>query len=101
MAGVGIVYAARQLTSRTALELYALVLSACGVIFFVSLPHVFANLVHVMNGGLPSITTFALTAVMSTKLIVQLALLIGSFSLVSLAVNTLRSVSHPPTLAVR
>ena len=101
MAGVGILYVARRATSRTALELYMLALSACGVIFFVSLPHVFVNLMHVESGGLLSVAAFVLAAVLGTSLVVQLALLIGSFSLVSLGVHTLRPVSRAPTLATR
>ena len=98
MAGVGTIYIARQLSSRIALEIYALVLSAAGVIFFVSLPHVFANLAQVANGGVPGITAFILSAVLGTKVIVQVALFLGMIATASLAVSLTRS-SVPHSLA--
>jgi len=91
MAGVGAFYVLRRATSRTAFEIYAIALSFLGVVYFVSLPHVVSNFVHVAQGGLPSITTFALAAVLGTKLIVQVALFIGAATLVSLVVNLSRS----------
>jgi hypothetical protein len=95
MASVGVIYIARKLTSRFALECYALALSFVGAAFFVSLPHVAVNLLHVTNGGLPSIGTFVVTAVLQTKLVVQIATLIGAVSLILLAVDIVRSLNTP------
>ena len=98
MAGVASIYAWRVLSGRTALECYALFLSAFGVTLFVSLPHVFANFSSVAAGGLPNITTFILTAVLGTKLVVQLALVVGAFALLLLARDVVRP-SLQPTFA--
>ncbi len=91
MAGVAVVYAARKLTSRLALECYALALSVAGLAFFASLPHVFANLAQVAQGGAVSIGVFFISAVLGTKLVVQLALLIGAVALVAMGVDIARS----------
>jgi hypothetical protein len=95
MAGVGVIYTARMLTSRLALECYALVLSVGGAAFFVSLPNVVANLAHVANGGLLSIGTFLVSAVLGTKLVVQLAVLVATAALVAIGVDIVRQSSAP------
>lgn len=93
MASIAIVYAVRKATSRIALECYALVLSFAGAAVFVSLPHVAANLSNVASGGIVSIGAFFISAVLGTKLIVQLALLVGISALVLMAVDIARSGS--------
>ncbi len=95
MAGVGVVYTARRLSSPLAIKLYALALSVVGLVVFVSLPHVAANFMNVARGGVGSIEGFALTAVLRTTIVVQLALGIGIFAIVSLLSDVVRSVSHP------
>lgn len=90
MAGVAVVYTARMLTSRFALECYALALSFAGTAYFVSLPNVAANLLHVASGGLPSISTFLVSAVVGTKLVVQLALLVGTAAVVFMGFDIAR-----------
>jgi hypothetical protein len=93
MAGVAVVYTARKLTSRFALECYALALSFAGAAFFVSLPNVFQNLTHVAQGGVVSIGVFFLTAILQTKLVVQVATLIGIASLILIGVDMARSAT--------
>jgi hypothetical protein len=95
MAGVGVVYLARRLISRTALEAYILMVSGAGIILFVSLPHVLANFTHAASGGAPSVTAFVLSAVLGTKLVVQIALLVGAFTFISLVTNLARSSAVP------
>ncbi len=94
MAGVAVVYTARKLTSRFALECYALALSFAGAAFFVSLPNVFQNLTHVAQGGVVSIGVFFLTAILQTKLVVQVATLIGIASLALIGFDMARSVTE-------
>lgn len=91
MASVGIIYVARKLTSRLALECYALILSLVGVAYFVSLPNVVANFTHVAQGGLVSIGAFLVAAVLGTKLVVQVAVLVGAVALALMVVDMVRS----------
>lgn len=93
MAGVGVVYAARKLTSRFALECYALALSFAGAAYFVSLPHVAQNLFNVTSGGFPSVETFVLAAVLHTKLVVQIAMAVGLASVLLIGADMVRSSS--------
>jgi len=95
MAGVAVVYTTRKLTSRFALECYALALSFAGAAYFVSLPNVFANLTHVAQGGAVSIGVFFLSAILHTKLVVQVAVLIGAASLMLIGVDIVRSAQSP------
>lgn len=95
MAGVAVVYTARRLTSRFALECYALTLSLAGAAYFVSLPNVLSNLTHVAQGGLVSIGVFFVSAVLHTKLVVQVATLIGMVSLILMGVDVARSAATP------
>ena len=84
MAGVAVIYVVRKLTSRRAVECYALFLSAFGITLFVSLPHVAANFVHVESVGLPATGLYILSAVEKTNLIVQAALMLGVVAAFSL-----------------
>lgn len=95
MAGVGVIYAARKATSRFAFECYGLALSVAGAAYFVSLPNVFANFTHVMQGGLPSTATFIVAAIAGTKLVVQIAVAIGGVALLAMAVDLVRSATTP------
>jgi hypothetical protein len=98
MASVGVVYAVRKATSRLALECYALVLSLAGTAYFVSLPHVWANFMHVANGGVLSVGTFVITAVLSTKLVVQIAVSVGAIAFILMAVDVVRGTSQQETI---
>jgi hypothetical protein len=99
MASVGVIYTARKLTSRLALECYALALSFAGAAFFVSLPHVLQNLTQVAHGGIASIGVYFVSAVLGTKLVVQLALLVGACALIALGVDVARSSPPARTFA--
>ena len=94
MASVAVIFAVRQLTSRLALELYALALSFGAVGFFVSVPHVILNLESTMRGGLPSVAAFTIAAVVGTKLLVQLALILGFAGAVALFSDIVRSAGR-------
>lgn len=80
MAGVAAIYVGRKLSSRKALEAYALLASIVGIALFTSLPHVVSNLLHVESAGFPAVATFFLSAVVKTNLIVQAALLVGAIA---------------------
>lgn len=95
MAGVGTVYVARKLVSRTALECYALFLCAFSITLFVSLPHVFLNFESITASGLPGIVGFILSAVLGTKLVVQLTLVVGTVALLALARDVTRATPLP------
>ena len=91
MASVAVIYTARRLTSRFAFECYALALSFAGAAYFASLPHVAANLLNVASGGVPSIGTFVVSAILGTKLVVQVAVAVGACALVALGIDMTRS----------
>ncbi len=91
MMNVATVFALRKLGSATAIKLYALVLSLGGVVAFVSISNVIANLVKVAEGGVGSVAFFAVSAVLGTTLVVQVALLLGAFAAISLVAPALRS----------
>lgn len=95
MASVGVIYVARKATSRFAVECYALLLSIAGAAYFVSIPHVFANFAHVTSGGLMSIGTFIVGAVLGTQLVVQIAVAVATVALFAMIVDLLRSVTAP------
>ncbi len=85
MAGVAAVYLGRLLTSARAIKVYTLFIAVVGIIFFASVPHVVENFAHVQRAGLPAIGGFFLSAVTKTKLVVQIALLVGVVALMSFA----------------
>ncbi len=90
MANVAMVYTARKMVGRTALKFYTLVLSFVGIAFFVSVPHVAQNFGGVAQGGVGSVMFFVLTAVLSTTILVQIALLLGVVAFASLVGDYLR-----------
>src|SRR3989338_5596464 len=92
MAGVGVIYTARQLVSATALKLYVCVLSLYGIGRLVWVSHVFENWANV---GLQGSLQFAASAVLNTHLPVQIALLVLVFAGVSLLLDFTRSVVSP------
>ena len=90
MAGVGVIYATRQLVSATALKLYVCVLSLYGIGRLVWVSHVFENWQHV---GLSGTWQFITAAVLNTHLPVQLTLAVLVFAVVSLFLDFTRGVS--------
>ena len=95
MAGVGTVYAARQLTSVGALKIYALILSLWAVGRLVWVSMVFKNFMQVEKSGAGAITNYMVQAVEHTHLAVQLCLVVAVVAAASLALDTIRSISSP------
>ncbi len=95
MAGVGTVYAMRQLTSVGALKIYALILSLWAVGRLVWVSKVFENFVQVEKSGAGAITNYMVQAVEHTHLAVQLCLLVAVVAAASLALDTVRSLGAP------
>lgn len=95
MASVGVIYAIRRATSRTALEVYALVLAVLGIVLFSSVPHVIANFNTVAAYGAGSVLVFLAAALEKTNLVVQLAVLLGGVSFVALTVDIVRNIKAP------
>jgi hypothetical protein len=91
MAGVGVVYAARQLVSTTALKLYVCVLSLYGIGRLVWVSHVFDNWSRV---GLDGTFQFVTSAVLHTHLPVQIALLVLAIAAAGL-IRDLARLSTP------
>lgn len=81
------IFWARRLTSRRALECYVLFVSTLGLFSFVSVPHVIANM---PKADVFSITTFILTAMTHTHVIVQIALALIVLSIIFLAFDSIR-----------
>ena len=100
MASVAVIYAVRKLTSRTALEFYALAVSFVGIFMFVSVPHVAQNFSLIASHGLSGISTFVLSAVTHTSIMVQLTLLLGIGAVGLLLVDLVRSVIGTRNLAL-
>lgn len=90
MANVSLIYAGRILTSKTAIKLYALLLSVVGIATLVSVSNVVSNFVNAAHGGVGSVAIFAVSAVLGTTLMVQVVLAIAAASAISLVVPVLR-----------
>lgn len=99
MTSVAVIYASRRLTGGTALKMYALFLSLVGIVFYVSLPHVFENLSVVAQGGITSVGFFTVSAILSTTFLVQVAVLLGVLSSLSLFADAVRSLTHSRSVA--
>lgn len=97
MATVAVVYMARRLTSRTALELYALVVSVIGIVAFVSVSNVTANLGNVAQNGIESIVAYIVAAVLGTTIIVQIALVLGVVAFLSLVSDAIKLIASSST----
>jgi hypothetical protein len=91
MANVGLIYTIRKMGGRTALKLYVMILSIIGIVFFVSVPHVVENFSLVAHGGVGSIATFVLAAVLGTTVAVQIALILSAAALASLIADYVRT----------
>lgn len=90
MAGVGVIYAVRQLLSATALKLYVCAASLYGLVQLVWVHRVFENWTNV---GLPGTAQFIASAVLNTHLPVQLALAVLMFAGVSLLRDLARGIA--------
>ena len=93
MTNVAVIYIVRKFTGFTALKLYALVVSILGIATFVSVSNVMTNFTHVAQGGVESIVTFVIAAILGTTIAVQIALLLGVAAVLSLIVDAVRSRS--------
>jgi hypothetical protein len=91
MAGVTVIYAARRLTSATAIKLYALAASFAGIAIFASVPNVLHNIETVASSGPASVAFFIVYAILSTTIVVQFALAVGAAAFISLLVPGIRS----------
>ena len=85
------VYATRRFFNPFMLKVYALALSAAGILAFVSLSHVGANFLIVEHNGAFAVGIFLFSAILGTSIIVQIALAVGAGALASLAVDVTRS----------
>ena len=101
MASVAVIYTARKLLSRTALELYVLAVSAIALWQLVWVHKVFANFFAVEKNGLGSVATYLVYAVEHTHLAVQLTILVAALAFVALLVDFVRSVSTQNPLHLR
>ena len=92
MAGVGVIYAVRQMASATALKLYICVLSLYGIGRLVWVSNVFENWTNV---GLQGTAQFMASAVLNTHLPVQLTLIVLFVAGISLLIDMTRSITAP------
>lgn len=99
MASVAVIYTVRKLLSPLALQWYALAISVVGIAMFVSVPNVAQNFQAVAGGGVSSIMTFVFSAILSTTVVVQLWLLLGSAAILSLFVRVARSFTSTRAFA--
>lgn len=95
MASVGVVYAARQLKSRIALESYALVAAGLALWQLTWVHHVVANFFAVERGGLGAILRYLVVAVEHTHALTQLTLLVAAVAGVALVVDAIRTLARP------
>ena len=95
MAGVGAVYLGRKATSRTAIEIYALVISLWVIGRLVWVSKIFDNFFTVEKHGLGAINTYILYAIEHTHPVVQLTLLVAVVTFVALVIDAGRSIASP------
>ena len=91
MASVALIHTARRLVSWTALKVYVLAASFWGIVVLVHVSAVAANFTNVAQNGVGDTLVYLLTAVFSTNLLVQLALILVVGTLASLLVDIVRS----------
>jgi hypothetical protein len=94
MANVSVIYAGRKLTSRVAIECYALAVSAFTMTLFVSVSHVFSNFL-VASQNINSLGLYVLSAVTQTTHVVQLVLIVATAALLALCIDLVRSTQTP------
>ena len=100
MSSVAMVYLARKVLSPFALKLYALGASAIGIFAFVSVGNVLQNFMQVAQNGPTNIVGYAVAAVAGTTLLVQLALVLGTYAAGSLFFDFVRARSFGNGLRV-
>ena len=91
MAGVWIIYTVRKLTSRTAVELYVLGLSALALWRLIWVHKVLDNFFSVESHGISAVGNYLMVAVSHTQLSVQLTLVVAAVALIALCVDAARS----------
>jgi len=94
MASVGVIYTARKLVSRTAIEIYVLAASALALWQLVWVHKVFDNFFAVEKNGIGSTLNYVATAVGHTNPAVQLTLFIAAAAFVMLMVDMAKSTDH-------
>lgn len=97
MASVAVIYTARKLLSRTALELYVFAASAVVLWRLVWVHKVFDNFFAVEKSGLGAMSNYLLFAIQHTNVAVQLTLLVAAVAFVALLVDFVKSASSPRT----
>ncbi len=101
IASVYVIYIARKITSRIAIECYILLASFIGMVMLVSLPHIAQNFSMSAQHGLVSMGSFTLSALMATRLSVQIVLLIACAALFFLLRDILRATFSSSTVTIR
>jgi hypothetical protein len=96
MKKVRVIFWARRLMSRRALECYMLFISTLGLFSFVSVPHVIANMPPATNTL--SLFNFMITAATHTHVIVQIILTLMCISLGCIAFDFFRISVHRSNL---
>ncbi len=99
MASVGVIYTARKLVSRTAIELYVLAASTIALWQLVWVHKVFDNFFAVERNGMGSTLNYVATAVGHTNLAVQLTLFVAAAAFVMLMVDLAKSGENSRTFA--
>jgi hypothetical protein len=96
MRKVGVIFWARRLTSRRALECYVLFVSTLGLFSFVSVPHVIANMPPATN--VFSLLSFMVAAAAHTHVVVQIILVLMCLSLGCIAFDLVYRSIHRSNL---
>ena len=96
MASVRVIYGMRLLGSRVMLECYALMLSCIGIATLVSIPHVAHNFFIVANHGIAGAGPFLFSAIIGTRILVQIALVVGGGAFFLLFWDVIRSLRLNP-----
>ncbi len=99
MASVVVIYTARALAGRRAVEWYVLGASTLALWQLVWVHKVFENFLAIEKNGLGSIVTYLLTAVTHTHLAVQLTLAVATIAFIFLILDTVRSTAPTRTFA--
>ena|SRR6185437_5962240 len=95
MASVGVVYTARLLFSRVALECYALAAAAVVLWQLTWVHKVFANLATVGHEGAGAVGQYLSYAFLHTHLATQLALIVALAASIALVIDAARSFATP------
>jgi len=91
MASVGVIYTARRLTGRVALDFYALVIAALALWKLVWVHKVLSNLAIEAHAGMPAVWNYMVVALEHAHTGVLLLLAVAICALVALCVDMARS----------